>query len=168
MKPNRARPPDHAQDARQDGEEPGEGDRPLRVPGGVGQDRRGDEGGERRVGPEDEDAARAEDGVRQERDDGGVEPVDGGQARGLRVAHADGDEDRREDEARREVFENPLPFVGAQARQPGGPAAQAARSPFAGERIGRRSRFGRQAVGSLGIIVPQGSQAPIRLQIRAP
>ena len=141
----------HAQEARQDGEEPGQRDRPLRVPGGEGQDRRRDEGGQRRVGPEDEDAARPEDGVRDERDDGGVEPVDGGQARGLRVAHPDGNEDRREDEAGDEVAGEPRALVRAQHREEGDPAAQALRGgpPREGVAGGDRGTRGRSRVHPL-------------------
>ena len=93
--------------AHHDREESGERHRPRIVSEGERQDRRRDDRCERRVGPEHQDARRAEERVRQERHDGGVQARLGRQPGDLRVAHARRDEQRGDDEARPQVGQEP-------------------------------------------------------------
>ena len=82
-----------------DRQQAGERDRPLVVAEREREDRRGDDGGERRVRPEHEDARRAEHGIRDQRHDRGVEAGLRREPGHFGVAHARGDEQRRHDEA---------------------------------------------------------------------
>ena len=104
MKPKRASPARMHSAAGDEGEHAGQRHQAIGVAGGQRHDRGGDDGRQRRVRSQHQDAARPEDGVRDQRDDGGVEAVDGGQAGGFGVAHADRDEDGREHQPRHEVL----------------------------------------------------------------
>ena len=74
---------------------------------GERQDRRRDDRSERRVGPEHQDARRAQQRVHEERHDRGVEARLGGKPGDLRVAHAGGDEQCGDDESRTQVGQEP-------------------------------------------------------------
>jgi hypothetical protein len=63
---------------------------------------------ERGVGAEHEDSARAEYGIRDQGNDRCIQPVDGGEAGGLAVGHADGDQHCGEHEAGIEIRTKPL------------------------------------------------------------
>ena len=68
-----------------------------------GDDRRGDERRDRRVGPEDEDPRRPQQEVHDQRDERRVQAGDRRQPRELRVRHALRHEQRREHDARDDV-----------------------------------------------------------------
>ena len=86
------------------------------------QDDRQDHGRERGIRSEDQDAARAEKGIGQERNDRGIESVDPWQPGRLGIRDADRHEHRRQDEAGDDVVSQPGPLVMAKRAQPGNPA----------------------------------------------
>ena len=74
-------PGQHTQQAREDRQHARQGDGLRVTAGGQGQDRGRDQRGEGGVRTKDQDPARTDDGVHDQRHDGGVEPVDGGEPR---------------------------------------------------------------------------------------
>ena len=135
----------HAHDAGDDRHRGTGCDRPLRVARRQRQDDRQNHGRERRVRTQNENAARTEDRVREQRDDGRVEPVDTGHARCLGVRDADRYEHRRHDETGDEVVPQPRRFVLTKNLQPGSPAPPAGRArlqSLTDETGGRRSGGG--------------------------
>ena len=75
----------------------------MRIAAGQRQDDGEDDGGQRRIRPEHQDAAGPEQRVGEQRHDRRVEPVDAGHARRHRVGDADGHQHRRQHEARHDV-----------------------------------------------------------------
>ena len=90
-----------------------------RVAGRQRQHDREDHRGERGVRPEHQDAARAEQGVGEQRDDGGVQAVDPRDARGHGVGDADRDQHRGQHQARHQVARQPGRLVAADDLQSG-------------------------------------------------
>ncbi len=88
------------------------------------------ERGQRRIRPEHQDAARAEQRVGQQRDDRRVEAVDAGHARRHGVGDADRHQHRRQHEAGHQVVREPGGFVMPQHLQPGQPARPAVHAVF--------------------------------------
>jgi hypothetical protein len=86
--PEAGEPGEHAQQAREDRQHAGQGDGFGVAAGGQGEDRGRDQRGQGGVRTKDEDPARAGDGVDDQRNDGGVEPVDRREPGGLRIPHA--------------------------------------------------------------------------------
>jgi hypothetical protein len=76
---------------------PRERDGAVPIARGEGDDRRRDDGRQRRIRAEHEDSTRPQGRVDEQRDDGRVEPGDRREPGGLRVAHPDRDEDGRQD-----------------------------------------------------------------------
>ena len=104
-------PAQHQGGTHQEGQQPGQGHGPLRVTGGQWQDGGGDDGRERRVGPQHQDPRRADQRVGQQRHDRGVQAGLRWQSRRLRVAHAGRDEQCREHHAGHQVRTQPGPLV---------------------------------------------------------
>ena len=128
MNPNRASPASDAQHAREDREHAGQGDG-LRLgsPAARGTIAAAISGASEESGPRTRIRLGPNEGVRDQRNDRRVEPVDGGQARRLRVAHAGGDQQRGEDEPGDEVAGQPGPLVGAEGPGAGEPPPDPAR-----------------------------------------
>ena len=112
----------NAHDAGDNRHHSGQRDRTLRLARRKRQHDCEDHGRERRVRAQDEDAARTEQGVREQRHDGRVEAVDARHARCLGVRDADRHEHGRHDEAGHEVVPQPGRLVVTQRVQPGKPA----------------------------------------------
>ena len=70
-------------------------------------------GGQRRIGPEHEDAARTEQRVGEQRHDRRVEAVDAGHARCHRIGDADRHQHRRQHQTRDRCRGQPVELVGA-------------------------------------------------------
>ena len=92
-------------------EHPGQRDGLLLGAGGERQDRRRDHRPERRVGAEDQDRRRPDEGVGDQADDGRVEARDRRQPGQLRVRHPLRHEQGHEHDARDQVARQPRPLV---------------------------------------------------------
>ena len=103
-------------------EHPRERDRLLLVAGGERQDGGRDHRAERRVGTQDQDRRRPDEGVRDEADHGRVQPGDGRQPGQLRVGHPLGHEQRDEHDAGDQVARQERSVVGADDSDAGHPA----------------------------------------------
>ena len=112
----------NADDAGDDCHHSGQRDRALRLARRKRQHDREDHGRERRVRAQDENAARTEQGVREQRHDGRVEAVDTRHAGCLGVRDADRHEHGRHDETGHKVVPQPGRLVLTQSVQPGKPA----------------------------------------------
>ena len=91
----------------------------LRIACGYRQDNGQDDGRERRVRSEDENAAGTEHGVCEQRHDGRVETIDARQPRRFRIRNAHRHEHRRHDEAGDDVVTQPGCLVVPERRSPG-------------------------------------------------
>ena len=111
-----------AHDAGHDRHHSGQRDRALRIARRKRQHDGEDHGRERRVRAQDEDAARTEQRIGEQRHDGRVEAVDARHAGCLGIRDADRHEHGRHDEAGDDVVPQPGRLVPAQRRQPGKPA----------------------------------------------
>jgi hypothetical protein len=122
---------DQDDQAGEDGQGAGQGDRRLGVVAAQGQDHGRDHRGQRRVGPEHHHPRRPKDGVDDQGHDGGVQPGDRGQAGRLGVAHAHRDQQGGQDQPGHQVAAQPGAPVLAQGAQPRHPPLGAARPPTA-------------------------------------
>ena len=86
-----------------------------RVAGRERQHDRENHRGERGVRPQHQDAARAEQRVGEQRDDGGVQAVDSRDARGHRVGDSDRHQHRGQHQAGHQIVRQPGGFVPAAA-----------------------------------------------------
>ena len=110
---------DDAQGAGEHREHPGQRDQELGVARGQRHDGRGNNGGQRGIRTQHENAAWAKDGVRDQWKDRGVQAIDGWQPGRFGVAHADRNENRREHKPGHDVFRQPGPLIGAHAPSAG-------------------------------------------------
>ena len=105
----------------------GERDGAVRIAAGQRQDDAEDDGGQRRVRTQDQDAARSEQRIGQQRDDRRIEAVDPGHARRHRVGDAHRHQHRGQNEARHDVVPQPGGVVAEQECQPRQPAREGRR-----------------------------------------
>jgi hypothetical protein len=120
-----AQPGQHAKDAGYDGHRAGQSDCAIGIARGKRQNDGEDDGGERRIRPEHQNAARAEQRIGQQRDNGRIQAGDPRQARCLRIGNADRHQHCRQNEPRHEIIPQPAGLVVAQdveARHPSQPA----------------------------------------------
>jgi hypothetical protein len=133
--------PYHAgQDAHRAGDDrhrAGQRDGTVRIAAGQGKDDAEDDRGQRRIRTQDEDAARPEQRIGQQRDYRRVQAVDPGHARRHRIGDAHRDQHRGQDEARHDVVPQPGRVVVEQQIQPRQPAREAKAG------TGRRTRYRR-------------------------
>ena len=142
------------QDAHRPGDDrhhAGQRDGAHRVAAGQRQDDGEDDGRQRRVGSQHQDAAGAEQRIGQQRHDRRVEAVDARHARCHRIGDADGHQHRRQHQPGHDVVPQPGRLVaaqGLQARQPAHPPRLVRRSA-AGRAMRPRSRLGCEGAGSV-------------------
>ena len=136
-------------EAHEEREHPGEGDRGRGIIAGDEERRDGgeDEGPERRVGAEHQHARRAEDRVADQAGDGGVQAGDRREAGQLGVGHALRHEDGGQHYAGDDVEAQPGPLVGAQRRGRPAPSARPAWS-VALSHVGAQSAHVRREAGT--------------------
>ena len=108
----------HVDDPGQERERAGQRDGLVGVARRQGHDGDRDQGRERGVGTEDQDPARPEQGIGDQRDHGRVQPVDGWQPRRLGVAHPGGHQQRGQHEPGDQVAGQPGGLVAQQRTQP--------------------------------------------------
>ena len=89
-------------------------------------------GPERGVRPQHQDAGRAEDRVGEQAQDGGVQPGDRGQPGQLRVGHALGNQQRRQDDPGDDVLAEPVSSGTSRRRRARHQLAQPALPPLSG------------------------------------
>ena len=125
----------------------GERDGAQRVTAGQRHNDGEDQGGQRGIRPQHEDAAWAKQRVRQQRHDGRVEPVDARHARCHRVGDTDRHQHGRQHQTGRDVMTQPADLVVAQGLEPGQPAQPTVLIPL---RSHNATRF-RQGIQRHGI-----------------
>ncbi|MCY1518166.1 hypothetical protein D9M68_528750 [compost metagenome] len=110
---------DHARDHRHHA---GHQDGARRIAAGNLQDHGEDRRGQGRIRPQHQDPARPEQGVDQQRDHGGVEPVDAGHAEGLGIGDADRHQHGGQYQPRGQVARQPVRPIGLQHQDAWKPA----------------------------------------------
>ena len=90
----------------------------MRVSAGQRKDDAEDDGGQRRIRSQDQNAAGAEQRIGQQRHDGRVEAVDARHARCHRIGDADGHQHRRQHQSGDDVMAQPRCLILAQRHQP--------------------------------------------------
>ena len=125
-----------AQAPGEQGEHTGQRHQSIAIAGRQRNDRRGDDGGQRRIRAQHQDAAGPEDSVGDQRHDRSIQTVDRGQPGSFGVTHPDRNENGSEHQPGHDIFRQPGALVRPQRGQSWDPPAQALGWAGAHKRIG--------------------------------